>query len=89
MKLGDEGLEPPHVFGVKNADRVRGDAESDASAEARGGGDVLLADDDAGLAAIVAALPKLSADALLAVWEFVDRQLGVKVGEAVATDREA
>ncbi len=82
--VGDEGLEPPHVFRGKNADRVRGDAESDASAEARGGGDVLLADDDAGLAAIVAALPMLSADALRAVLGFVERQLGT----VAVADRE-
>ncbi len=82
--MGDEGLEPPHVFGGKNADRARGDAESDASAEAMDGDKIL---DDAGLAAIVEAWPMLSADARRAVLEFVDRELGSDAVEAVATDR--
>lgn len=74
--MGDEGLEPSHDFTGKAADRGGGDAESDASSEVIGDGNVILADDDAGLAAIVEAWPKLSADARRAVLEFVEREVG-------------
>lgn len=77
--VGDEGLEPSHDFVGKHADRVRGDAESDASSEGRDG-DLLVFDDDAGWTAIKAAWPKLSADAQRAIVEFVDRELDVAVG---------
>lgn len=80
-KVGDEGLEPPHDFGGKNVDRVRGDAESDASAEAMDGDKIL---DDAGLAAIVEAWPMLSTDARRVMLELVDTELGA----VVVTDRE-
>ena len=82
-KMGDEGLEPSHDFTGKAADRGGGDAESDASSEVMGDGNVILADDDAGLAVIVEAWPMLSADARRAVLEFVDRE----VGAAVTSDR--
>ena len=69
LNVGDTGFDSPHDSSGKNADRERCDAESDASAEACG-------DDDAGLALIVKAWPKLSADARRAMLEFVDRELG-------------
>ena len=57
------------------------DDEGGAQSGARVDGDVILADDDAGLAVIVEAWPKLSGDARRAMVEFVERELGaVEVG---------
>ncbi|MCX7421135.1 MAG: hypothetical protein NT013_16555 [Planctomycetia bacterium] len=46
-----------------------------------------LAEDDPGLAVIVAGWSKLSADARRAVVELVEAELGAGVGELVAADR--
>lgn len=61
--------------------------QSGAHSGARHDAGVILADDDAGLAAIVEAWPKLSADAQRAMVAFVDRELGSEAVEAVAMDR--
>ena len=79
LYVGDTGFDSPHDFTGKNADRVKCDAESDASSEARGDGDLLLADDDAGLASIVEAWPMLTVDARQAMVAFVERQVGAVV----------
>ena len=52
------------------------DDEGGAQSGARVDGDVILADDDAGLAVIVEAWPMLSGDARRAMVEFVERELG-------------
>ena len=63
------------------------DGKSGAQNGARSDAGVILADDDAGLAAIVEAWPMLSADARRAMVAFVDRELGSEAVEAVAMDR--
>ena len=75
MQVGDTGFDSPHDLTGKDTDRGRGDAESDASSDAG----VILADDDAGWSAIVAAWPMLSADARREMLEFIDRELGAAV----------
>ena len=56
-----------------------GDEQSGAHSGARNDVGLILADDDAGLAAIVEAWPMLSADARRAVLEFVEREVGAVV----------
>lgn len=63
------------------------DGEGGAHSGARVDAGVILADDDAGLAVIVEAWPKLSADARRAMLGFVDRELGSEAVEMSATDR--
>ena len=81
--MGDEGLEPPHDSSDKMAIRQQSGAQNGVRSDAG----VILADDDAGLAAIVEAWPMLSTDARRAMLEFVDRELGSEAVEMVATDR--
>lgn len=93
--MGDEGLEPlDSKIIVTRQDGIElrqteqtADWQSGAHSGARSDADTILADDDAGLAAIVEAWPMLSADARRAVLGFVDRELESEADEAVTTDR--
>lgn len=74
---------PPH----ETTENVGGEGKSGAHSGARDDAATIIADDDAGLAMIVAAWPMLSADARRAVLGFVDRELESEAVETVATDR--
>lgn len=67
--MGDTGFDSPSNSAEKAGAAHQGGARDDASLN--------LADDNAGLATIMAAWPMLSADARRAVLGFVDRELGV------------
>ncbi len=87
--MGDTGFEPTHNFTGKATHRQKSDAESDVTAAGSqsdvildDGGlsvndGVILAGDDAGLAAIVEALPKLSARIRRAVLALIDSEAAV------------
>ncbi len=86
--MGNEGLEPlDSRIVVTGRDGIElrqteqtADWQSGAHSGARSDAGVILADFDAGLSAIVAAWPKLSADARREVLAIVEQELDAAVG---------